>query len=159
DVSASKLATITMIHSDYASPAGLGIVTDGGGRVTSPPLFANPAGGDFRELGGSPTIDAGLTEEANGPLDFEGNPRTTGAATDIGALEYRPPKSEPPTGTVVPKSPPSLLAFGPTLPVVSYARQSRSRWRRGNGLATITRARAPVGTVFSFSLNEPATAS
>jgi hypothetical protein len=157
DVSASKLATITMIHSDYASPVGPGIVTDGGGRLTSPPLFAHPAGGDFRELGGSPTIDAGLTEEANGPLDFEGNPRTTGATTDIGALEYQPPKSEPPPKTVVPKSPPSLLASGPTVPVVSDAHQSRSRWRRGNGLATITRARPGVGTVFSFSLNEPAT--
>src|SRR5262249_51670302 len=61
DVSASQQTTIVMNHSDYAKPTGAGEVADAGGRVTSPPPFVNAAGGDFRELAGSPTIGAGLT--------------------------------------------------------------------------------------------------
>jgi hypothetical protein len=44
-------------------------------------------------------------------------------------------------------------------PAVSGLGQSASRWRRGKGLPHISSAGAPVGTTFSFSLNEPATAS
>lgn len=36
-------------------------------------------------------------------------------------------------------------------------RQSKTRWREGNRLATVSRAKAPIGTTFSFSLNEEAT--
>jgi hypothetical protein len=100
DLVTTAHATITMHNSDYASPAG--VVVDAGGHVTSPPLFTSVAAGNFGELPSSPTIDKGLTEEANGPLDFEGNARVSGAATDIGALEYQAPKAEPkpqpPTG-------------------------------------------------------------
>jgi hypothetical protein len=43
-------------------------------------------------------------------------------------------------------------------PAISAVSQSRSRWRRGNRLAYITSKRKPpIGTVFSFSLSEPAT--
>jgi hypothetical protein len=40
---------------------------------------------------------------------------------------------------------------------VQQVRQSRTRWREGNRLARISRARTPTGTTFSFALNEPAT--
>lgn len=61
-------------------------------------------------------------------------------------------------------SPSTLLAPPPGGPVakpaVSGLDQSSSRWRRGKGLPRISRAGgAPVGTIFSFTLNEPATAS
>jgi hypothetical protein len=91
DVNASQRSTITMHNSDYANPTGAGTVTDAGGHLSSPPLFANAAGGDFHELAGSSTIDAGLIEEANGPFDFGGNPRTQGVSTDIGAFEFPAP--------------------------------------------------------------------
>jgi hypothetical protein len=55
---------------------------------------------------------------------------------------------------VTPPVPP-VVALMP--PVVSYPSQSHSRWRRGNNLAKLTKTRPPVGTVFAFSLNEPAT--
>jgi hypothetical protein len=93
DISSTKFSTIVMTHSDYSSTTGAGTVTDGGGQVTAPPLFANAAAGDFQELAGSPTIDAGLTEGANGTLDFEGIPRELDGATDIGAYEHIPPPS------------------------------------------------------------------
>jgi Bacterial Ig domain len=90
DVSASLHGIIYLTHSDYASPTGAVSSTSEGGNVKAPPLFANAAAGDFRELVGSPTIDAGLNEPANGTLDFEGNPRQFGASTDIGAYEFSP---------------------------------------------------------------------
>jgi hypothetical protein len=90
DVSASLLGIIYITHSDYASPTGAVSSTSEGGNVKAPPLFTNAAAGDFRELVGSPTIDAGLNQPADGTLDFEGNPRQFGASTDIGAYEFSP---------------------------------------------------------------------
>jgi len=46
-----------------------------------------------------------------------------------------------------------------TLPVLSSVSQSASRWREGNALAQVTRQRLPVGTRFSFALNEQASVS
>jgi hypothetical protein len=47
----------------------------------------------------------------------------------------------------------------PVKPAVSALGQSASRWRRGGKLPFIARAGVPVGTTFSFSLNETANAS
>ena len=45
----------------------------------------------------------------------------------------------------------------PVAPVIANASQTHRRWREGSRLASISRARrAPVGTTFSFALNEPA---
>jgi hypothetical protein len=53
------------------------------------------------------------------------------------------------------------LAFGlaAAKPSVSGFRESASRWRRGKSLPRISSTGAPLGTTFSFSLNEPATVS
>ncbi len=51
-------------------------------------------------------------------------------------------------------------AVGPSLapkPTISDFSQSAARWKRGGSLARISRA--PVGTTYGFSLNEPATAA
>jgi hypothetical protein len=61
-----------------------------------------------------------------------------------------------PTGTLLTAQPGGTIAK----PAVSGFGQSASRWRRGKGLPHISSARgAPVGTTFSFTLNEPAAAS
>lgn len=95
--SSTGTVTVSLNHSNYAS-----VKSEGGATVTAPgsgtnqvaaPLFANAAGNDFAELSGSPTIDAGVNETANGPFDVLGNPRTSNvrgtctAMTDIGAYE------------------------------------------------------------------------
>jgi hypothetical protein len=54
---------------------------------TTPPLLVNQAAGDFHQVPGSPTIDAGVNNPANGTTDPDGNPRQLGTATDIGAFE------------------------------------------------------------------------
>ncbi len=58
-------------------------------------------------------------------------------------------------------TPKTLVQGGPALtpakPSVTAFSESATRWRRGHSLARISMA--PVGTTFSFSLNEPATAT
>jgi hypothetical protein len=49
---------------------------------------------------------------------------------------------------------------GPVIPILSGVRQSARIWREGNQLARFSRVKhkPPVGTIFSFTLNMPATA-
>jgi hypothetical protein len=61
----------------------------------------------------------------------------------------------PPVQPKPPLPPEPNETFPP--PVVQHARQSAARWRAGNRLAGISRAKTPTGTTFSFSLNEQAT--
>ncbi len=59
-----------------------------------------------------------------------------------------PPK--PPCCGPDPEKPPRVL-------LVQNVRQSTTRWRLGNRLATVSRAKRPIGTTFTFSLNDQAT--
>ncbi|HEX3909180.1 MAG TPA: hypothetical protein VHW67_00590 [Solirubrobacteraceae bacterium] len=52
---------------------------------------------------------------------------------------------------------PSVPGETPLPPALQNARQSTTRWREGNRLARISRAKTPTGTTFSFSLSEQAT--
>jgi hypothetical protein len=87
----SSTATVNFDHSSFSTFGGNGPGTDntnpGTGNQTTPPHLVNPGGGDFRELAGSPTVDAGIDSAANGPFDANGNARSLGARTDIGAYE------------------------------------------------------------------------
>ncbi len=117
-------------------------IVDKGGNQTTPPLFVDAANGDYREAAGSPTIDAGVTDPANGPLDLEGNPRTVGAATDIGAYEFVPPL--PPAG-----------AAGQ----IQSLRLSPARFRAvkaGEAILSAKKKKAPVGTTVTYSLSAAA---
>jgi hypothetical protein len=99
--------TITFHHSNYGtSDSGSGgLIQDAPGdpHQSAAPLFTNAPGGDFSEATGSPTIDAGLSDPTNGPLDFAGNRRTSGGGTDIGAYEVFVPPPAPPTTATKPK--------------------------------------------------------
>ena len=59
-----------------------------------------------------------------------------------------PPKP-PCCGGPDPGGPPRVL-------LLRDVRQSTTRWRQGDRLATVSRAKTPIGTTFSFSLNEGA---
>ncbi|HEY7932814.1 MAG TPA: hypothetical protein VID48_03225 [Solirubrobacteraceae bacterium] len=61
----------------------------------------------------------------------------------------------PPTQTT--STSPSAPGGTSPPPVVAHARQSTRRWREGNRLARISRAKTPTGTTFSFALGEQAT--
>jgi hypothetical protein len=96
-------------HSNFATrlaaTVSSAVIDDpAGSNQTASPIFVDPRpsglaiDGDYRQLQGSPTVDAGEDDPANGGVDLSGSPRTAGARTDIGADELDPPAS-PPTGT------------------------------------------------------------
>ncbi len=62
-------------------------VNDMGGNQLAPVLLADLAGGDFHQLSGSPTVDAGVADAQLDAFDLDLNPRTLGAAPDMGADE------------------------------------------------------------------------
>ena len=130
DISAStdsnpkSTATVSAEHSNYAN---VQISNEGGGSTasvtpagsgtnqTGAPAFVNATAGDFHELEGSPTIDAGVNSPEDGVTDLDGNPRalpaqilcsgSPSAVTDIGAYEFVPvappcPLPPPPETTI-----------------------------------------------------------
>ena len=110
---AGAVSAITATHSDYVT-----VDTSGGGTATAAgtasnietdPALVNPAGEDFHETVASPTIDGGVTSTTNGSLDFDGQTRTEGGLTDIGADEYIA------LPTAVSGSPSAVSAVGATL--------------------------------------------
>ena len=62
-------------------------VNDMGGNQLAPVLLADLAGGDFHQLSGSPTVDAGVADAQLDAFDLDLDPRTLGAAPDMGADE------------------------------------------------------------------------
>lgn len=67
-------------------------VTPGVGDLFADPMLANPAGGDWHLLPGSPCIDGGDNSFVVGTAtDFDGDPRILHQTVDIGADEVDPP--------------------------------------------------------------------
>jgi hypothetical protein len=99
-------------------------------------------------LAGSPALDRALAPCP--ATDVRGVARPQGGACDSGAVER-----------VVPASPMPLIAPGGVKPIggkapsLTAVSQSHSIWRAGNKLASIAK-RVPVGTVFSFALDQSA---
>ena len=91
----SATATFDVGYSNFATTraegtAGLDHFNTASSDQSALPMLVNPTGGDFHELAGSPTIDAGVNDPANGSTDFDGDPRidTVNGKTDIGADEF-----------------------------------------------------------------------
>jgi hypothetical protein len=105
DNTVGPIASVTLTASDFASAPASGMGSSAtppgtNGNVIAPPLFADASAGDFHELAGSPTIDAGLAAAGIGALDLDSNPRAISAiptcteaqpgTPDMGAFEYIP---------------------------------------------------------------------
>jgi FG-GAP repeat protein len=81
--------------------------------------------------------DQTFTTEARGGVSTTGSTTTTTTQTTS-------------------SSPSVLRETPPPAPALQDVSQSATRWREGNQLARISRAKTPTGTNFSFSLNEQA---
>ena len=62
----------------------------GDGNIDDPPVFSNPAGGDYTLVPGSPCRDAGADAAAPPGTDLAGAARIQGSAVDMGAYEAIP---------------------------------------------------------------------
>lgn len=88
----SARADVTASSSAYATVSQTGAITTvpapgSGTNVAAPAMLLNPAGSDFRQLVGSPTVNAGILAPSSGPFDFAGDSRQGAGAIDIGADE------------------------------------------------------------------------
>jgi hypothetical protein len=85
---------IAVSHSNYVTASvatSMTSVDDDGSRQAIAPAFVDVAAGDYHELPGSRTVDAGAADPSNGAADLDGNPRTAGNAPDMGAYELTAP--------------------------------------------------------------------
>ncbi len=99
-------ADLTLSNSSFqsANASGNATVTAAGSPTnqTALPQLADPDNGDFHQLAGSPTIDAGSGDPLLGTQDLDFTARVQGAAPDIGADEFAPvpPDSVAPSLTI-----------------------------------------------------------
>jgi hypothetical protein len=154
---------LVLSHSNFRTQQGP-LAAGSGSNQSGDPRFVNPSGGDFHVLAGSPLIDAGTADSANGPTDLDGRARTIGTAPDIGAYEFAPPPAPAPPSASDGGDPPSG-AGGPSgpVPVTDLAAPQVSDLALTNrtfavgSAATPVAARAKKGTTFRLTLSENAT--
>lgn len=97
--------TVNVDHSNYPATNVFGagaLLSDPGPTQTAAPAFVAPLTGDFHQLAGSPTVNAGAAVAGLSATDLDGRARNQGGAPDIGADEFEvgvPPTGPPPTGT------------------------------------------------------------
>jgi hypothetical protein len=144
DLRTEDTGVIQVSNSNFTSVSGAGPgAISGTANQLAPPAFADAAAGDYREAPGSPTIDAGSTQGI-GPLDLAGNPRTLGAAPDIGAFEFVPPP------------PPPAVA---DLTSLAVAPKAFRPLKRGGAIASARKPKAKRGTTVSYDLTGAAAVS
>ena len=126
--------SISLDYSNYDSEleATAGEITNPGTGTNqmTPPAFVNAAMGDFHQTASSTgTLDLGTATGATGLLDFDGQARNQGAAPDIGADEFVPQTTPPPTGggttSLTPLTP--VAPGTPTAPAAKKKCKKRKR--------------------------------
>jgi hypothetical protein len=88
-------AAALLVNSNFATAStnggpgtGTAPIPGANDNQTAEPLFAGFATGDFHQVTGSPTINAGTGGPGLGTLDFDRQARVQGPAPDIGADEF-----------------------------------------------------------------------
>ncbi len=131
-----------------SGPSDLTTATAGLGLLEGSPIpFLEP-------LAGSPALDRALAPCP--ATDVRGVSRPQGGACDSGAVERV--VAVPGGGTTPILGPPLGKASPTKIPSLSAAGQSHRVWRAGSKLASISK-RLPVGTVFTFTLDQSAAVS
>jgi Right handed beta helix region len=149
-------------YSDACQEAGGPVVPPGQGDICANPQLE----ADGEETLASPTVDAGSNGLVPAGLvtDLAGAPRIVAtrrtcsglgpAIVDMGAFEYQHAGPAPTCPTPEP-------VVASTAPVLANVSQSHRKWREGTRLASFSRKHKlpPLGTIFSFTLSEPANVS
>jgi hypothetical protein len=155
----TRRAEVNLDHSNYATrqqvPGGSVTAPGSGANQTVSPMLVDDPLGDFHQLAGSPTIDAGITDAANGAADFDGQARVQGANTDIGADEFAPVPPSP--APVAPRS-----SVDKTRPVASRldVRPDAFAALRGRGPSVVVAKRkVRRAATVRYRLSEAATLS
>lgn len=131
----SVTATVKARYSNFATTATTGvgaptmtIIKQDATDQLAAPVFQTAVPGDTHEAATSPTIDAGRDDAANGIYDIDGNARTMGTATDIGADEYVSPPDTVITGaTVIQAKHKATLTFSSRGPATGFECQLTAR--------------------------------
>ena len=102
DQPTSEPIEVDVAHSNFDTSNASGTDAEidlGPGNQSDPPLFVNAAGGDYHQLPGSPTRNAGVPSGGfMGPLDVDRQPRINEGALDIGGDEFFESAAGPPGG-------------------------------------------------------------
>jgi hypothetical protein len=82
-------STLHIRYSNWGGSAGggSGTIDDQGNNSFAQPQFVDLAAGDLHQLPTSPTVNAGVADPLNGPVDVDGDDRVHGGAPDVGADE------------------------------------------------------------------------
>jgi hypothetical protein len=132
----NKAITLTLDHSsmdanDFATFGGNVSISDGGGNIAEDPLLADPANGDFHQLAGSTTINAGSPPFSGS--DIDGNVFGADGTPDIGAYEYPPAN---PGGSSSGAN--GANGGGPIAKILAGAKLKLSARKKGKVTATVT---------------------
>ena len=86
---AGNSVRLTFRRTDAPPAVGNGTIDMGGATATPDEgLFVDPAGRDLHLRADAPAIDRGATGAEPGERDVDGDPRVSGAASDLGADEF-----------------------------------------------------------------------
>jgi hypothetical protein len=168
-------ARITVGHSNYASAShnsAAAQIVDDGGNQSAPPIYQTGLISAFHQRFNSPTVDAGIGDALNGTTDFDGDPRPTGSANDIGVDEYVAParadpgSGDPGTGEPAGGDPGSSDPGGDpgaggtpdtTVPLLTDLAIASGKFKAATGGPSA--AAAKTGATVVFTLSEPAAVS
>jgi IPT/TIG domain len=172
EASEETFSTELVLNADVTLTPVVFSVSPGSGSSSG----GNPVTISGRYLDGATGVSFGSTPASSFSVDFSSQitaiaPPGTASTVDVHvtgpggsseAVSADKYTFTPPAAPVNP-APKPLIQGGPNLgpanPAVTGFSESATKWRRGHSLPRISSVGAPVGTTFSFSLNEPATAT
>jgi hypothetical protein len=159
--------TPTFAYSDVCTEPGGPAVQSGAGNIcANPQLNANgeeTESSPTRYAGSNALVPVGLSSDLAGAPRLTATIQSCGgliaAIVDMGAFEYQHQGAVPACASGF--KPYVVGNATPTPPVLTDTSQSNRSWREGTLLASISRKHKlpPLGTTFSFALNEQADVS
>jgi 6-phosphogluconolactonase (cycloisomerase 2 family) len=139
----------------YQTPVSVAVsCTDADGDPLTTAIVTGPAHGTLGAVAqstGTLTYAPAAGYSGTDSFTFDASDGTNVSAPVTATISIGAPPAVPP-----PTPAPALITQARPPASLTGAHQSHRMWREGNALATISNQQAPVGTAFSFTLNETA---